>query len=316
MIPDISIIVPLYNEEKVFNSLIEELNRVIQKNHEIKFEVILIDDGSSDDTCQLMSSQALLDSRYIALSLSRNFGHQIAVSAGLKYASATKGCFIIDGDLQDPPELVYDFYSKFLEGYDVVYGVRKKRKEGIIKKAMYKIFYKFLSSISDIKLPVDSGDFSFISTRVKDIMINMPEESRYLRGMRAWVGFKQYSFEYERSKREAGESKYSFKLLLKLAYNGIFNFSSFPIKFITNLGLLTLIIAGSFLVFTFIKKLFYGSVPSGFTSLAALIVMFGSIQLICIGVIGEYVIRIFYQSKERPMFLVDFIIQNKERRNG
>lgn len=313
---DISIIIPLYNEEQVFHSLINELNRVINIDKFIRFEIILIDDGSSDNTKSLMTELALKDENYIAVSLSRNFGHQMAVSAGLRYSNSSKGCFIIDGDLQDPPELVHDFYKKLLEGYDVIYGVRKKRKEGIIKKVLYKFFYLFLTSIAEVKLPIDSGDFSLISTRVKDTINKMPEESRYLRGMRAWIGFKQYAFEYERQKREAGTSKYSFKMLFQLAYNGIFNFSSFPIKFITNTGILILLISTFYLCYTFVKKLYFGSVPSGFTSLATLIIMFGSIQMISIGIIGEYIIRIFYQSKNRPLFLVDYIIKDKQKKNG
>lgn len=313
---DISIIVPLFNEEKVFHLLIKEIDRVIEIDNSIRFEVILVDDGSSDNTKALMTELALNKSNYIALSLSRNFGHQIAVSAGLSYSSCTKACFIIDGDLQDPPELVYRFYEKMQEGFDVVYGVRKKRKEVFYKKILYKLFYLFLTSIAEVKLPLDSGDYSLISKRVKDAIINMPEESRYLRGMRAWIGFKQYAFEYERQKREAGESKYSFKMLFQLAYNGIFNFSSFPIKFITNSGILILFLSVLYLIYTFIKKVYFGSVPSGFMSLAALIIMFGSIQMISIGIIGEYIIRIFYQSKSRPLFVVDFIIKNKEKFNG
>lgn len=313
---DISIIVPLFNEEKVFHLLIKEIDRVIEIDNTIRFEVILVDDGSSDNTKALMTELALNKSNYIALSLSRNFGHQIAVSAGLSYSSCTKACFIIDGDLQDPPELVYRFYEKMQEGFDVVYGVRKKRKEVFYKKMLYKLFYLFLTSIAEVKLPLDSGDYSLISKRVKDAINNMPEESRYLRGMRAWVGFKQYAFEYERQKREAGESKYSFKMLFQLAYNGIFNFSSFPIKFITNSGILILVLSALYLIYTFIKKVYFGSVPSGFMSLAALIIMFGSIQMISIGIIGEYIIRIFYQSKSRPLFVVDFIIKNKEKFNG
>lgn len=312
---EISILVPLYNEEKVFNSLILRLKNVLDETSFV-CSVYLINDGSYDKTYNLINEICAIDNRFIGIHLSKNFGHQHAVAAGLSICDGTKGAMIIDGDLQDPPELVYRFYEKMQEGFDVVYGVRKKRKEVFYKKILYKLFYLFLTSIAEVKLPLDSGDYSLISKRVKDAIINMPEESRYLRGMRAWIGFKQYAFEYERQKREAGESKYSFKMLFQLAYNGIFNFSSFPIKFITNSGILILFLSVLYLIYTFIKKVYFGSVPSGFMSLAALIIMFGSIQMISIGIIGEYIIRIFYQSKSRPLFVVDFIIKNKEKFNG
>ncbi len=225
--PQISIVAPLYNESETFPLLVSRLNALMD-SLDLTIEVLLIDDGSKDGTATLMRQLALLDGRYHCVFLSRNHGHQLALSAGIASARATEALFIIDGDLQDPPELLPEFYKEYKAGNDVVYAVRRKRKESAFKKAAYFLFYRILKSISYVEIPLDSGDFALISRRVADVLIKMPEESRYLRGMRSWVGFNQKSIVYERDERAAGESKYSLKMLFKLAYNGIFNFSEFP----------------------------------------------------------------------------------------
>ena len=278
----------------------------------LRIEVVLVDDGSKDSTPLLMSQLALSDNRYQAVFLSRNHGHQLTLTAGLSRVRGKEGVMIIDGDLQDPPELLRDYYAKFKEGFDIVYAVRKKRKENIFKRSAYFVFYRILEKISYIKIPLDSGDFSFISRRVVDIMNAMPEESRYLRGMRTWVGFRQYGMEYERSERNAGESKYSFVQLIKLAQNGIFNFSEFPIKAITVIGFFTILISLSYFVYTLIQKILYHNVPKGFTGLLFAIILFSGVQLISIGVLGEYILRIFFQVKGRPLFIIKNTIIDKE----
>lgn len=270
----------------------------------LSIEVVLIDDGSRDGTADMMRQVALTDKRYHCVFLSRNHGHQLALSAGISAALGSEALFIIDGDLQDPPELLHDFYKKLKEGNDVVYAVRQKRKEGAIKKAGYFLFYRMLKSISYIDIPLDSGDFALVSRRVIEVMKKMPEESRYLRGMRSWVGFKQVGLPYERDERAAGESKYSFKQLFRLAYNGIFNFSEFPIKFMTNMGGLSILIALVYFVTVLIKKIFFTQVIEGFTSLLFVIILFSGVQLFALGIIGEYVLRIFFQSKQRPLFII------------
>ncbi|GAB3250468.1 glycosyltransferase family 2 protein [Larkinella harenae] len=279
----------------------------------LSIEVVLIDDGSRDNTAQLMQQLALTDDRYHCVFLARNYGHQIALTAGMAAAKGTEALFIIDGDLQDPPELLNEFYAKFQEGYDVVYAVRKKRKEGFFKKTAYFMFYRFMKSISYVDIPLDSGDFSLISRRVANVLNQMPEESRFIRGMRSWIGFKQIGVEYERDARVAGEAKYTFKMLRRLAYNGIFNFSEFPIKFVTNLGMFSIGIAFLYFIQTIIKKYFFGGVPEGFTALLFTIILFGGIQLIGLGLIGEYVLRIFFQSKGRPLYIIRETIRKKER---
>lgn len=310
--PQISIVAPLYNETESFPHLVARLNAVMEAMP-FGIEVVLIDDGSRDDTAVQMQQLALADSRYHCVFLSRNYGHQIALTAGMASARGTEALFIIDGDLQDPPELLAEFYSKLQEGYDVVYAVRKKRKENWFKRIAYSTFYRLMRSISYVEIPLDSGDFSLISRRVADVLSQMPEESRFIRGMRSWIGFKQVGVEYERDARLAGESKYSFKMLRKLAYNGIFNFSEYPIKLVTRLGMITFGVAMLYLIQTLVKKFVYGDVPQGFTALLFVIVLFSGVQLIALGMIGEYVLRIFFQTKGRPLYVVREIIRRQER---
>lgn len=299
----VSIVAPLYNEQATFPHLVKRLNALMDTS-DLDIDVVLVDDGSRDQTAVLMSDLALNDPRYHAVFLSRNYGHQTALTAGLAVARGTEAVMVIDGDLQDPPELVTSFFAKLKEGYDVVYAIRQKRKEGIVKRSAYFLFYRFLASISSIKIPLDSGDFAMMSRRVVDVMNSMPEESRYLRGMRSWIGFKQVGMPYERDERIAGEAKYSFKMLWRLAYNGIFNFSEYPIKFITNLGIWTIGFAVVYLVYNLIRKFLYEDVPQGFTATIFLITLFSGVQLIALGIIGEYVLRIFFQVKGRPLFII------------
>ncbi|MFD2933551.1 glycosyltransferase family 2 protein [Spirosoma flavum] len=310
--PQISIIAPLYNETESLPRLITRLNAVMDKSP-LTIEVVLIDDGSRDNTAVLMQQLALTDRRYQCIFLSRNYGHQIALTAGIASACGTEALFIIDGDLQDPPELLTEFYQKYQEGYDVVYAVRKKRKESLFKRMAYSLFYRLIRSISYVDLPLDSGDFSLISRRVADILKQMPEESRFIRGMRSWIGFRQIGVEYERDARLDGESKYSFGMLQRLAYNGIFNFSEYPVKIITRMGMVTISIAAIYLIQTLIKRFVYHDVPQGFTALLFVIVLFSGVQLIALGLIGEYVLRIFFQAKGRPLYVIREVIRQQQR---
>lgn len=313
MHPQVNLVVPLYNEESVFAQLITRLCEVMDAS-DLRIEVILVNDGSSDETANLMRQLSLEDPRFQSVFLSRNFGHQLALTAGLSFVNATDAVMVIDGDLQDPPELLTEFYSYYKKGYDVVYAVRKKRKEGFLKKAAYKAFYRFMKRVSYIDIPLDSGDFSLISRRVVDQLNAMPEESRFIRGMRSWIGYEQIGVEYERDERQAGESKYSLKLLMNLAFNGIFNFSEYPIKFVTRLGMLIMTFSGFYFIHVLFKKLIYNSTPEGFTALLFTIIAFGGIQLFAIGLIGEYVLRIFFQVKKRPLFIIkERIAEGKEK---
>lgn len=305
MTPQISIVVPLYNEEAGFNTLVNRLNALMD-SFQASIEVIFVNDGSKDTTPILMHQLALTDKRYQGVFLSRNFGHQFALTAGLSCVRATEGVMVIDGDLQDPPELLEKFYQNFKEGIDISYGVRTMRAdEGWFKRVTSSYFYKVQSKFSNISIPSNSGDFCFMSRAALDVLNKMPEESRFIRGMRAWIGFKQAPVPFDRQERAAGETKYPFKKMLKFAMNGIFNFSETPIRLITYLGLGATTISLMYLGYTLYKKYYLqDAVSSGFSGLLFAIILFSGVQLISLGIIGEYVLRIFFQSKQRPLFII------------
>ncbi len=315
MAAEINILIPLFNEEKVFSLLISRITELLDRSA-LAITVILVDDGSTDATPFLMRELSLNDERFSSVFLSRNFGHQMALTAALTRVDATEAVMLIDGDLQDPPELLEELYLLYKEGYDVVYAIRESRKEGFFKVLLYKLYYRLQKKISATPIPIDAGDFSLISRRVVDIMNDMPEESRYLRGMRSWVGFKQIGYKYSRPDRQAGTTQYSFRQLFKLALNGIFNFSEFPIKFISFLGISTIAISVLYFIITLVKRFTSDYVPDGFTALVFLIILFGGVQLISIGILGEYIIRVFFQVKKRPLFIIkETIIDKKEIKN-
>jgi len=305
---DISIVVPLYNEEQVFSQLAKRLTDVMD-SVPFSCEVVMVNDGSPDKTADLLEDLCHKDTRFTGVLLSRNHGHQLAVTAGLAHTRGRQGVMVIDGDLQDPPELVTEFHNLLMQGYDVIYAVRKNRKERIIKRFAYWIYYRLQKKISNFNIPIDSGDFSMLSRRVVDHMNNMPEQSRYLRGMRSWIGFKQTGYEYNRDERQAGETKYSWKKLFELAFNGIFNFSDFPVRVITRLGFFTILLSLLYLCYIIVRKVVFDDVPQGFTATLMAIILFSGVQLISLGLIGEYVLRIYNQVRNRPLFIVDKLLQ-------
>jgi dolichol-phosphate mannosyltransferase len=302
--PQVSFVIPVYNEESNLPMLADRLVKIMDQSP-ISLEAVLVDDGSRDNSRTMLQQLALSDPRFHVVLLSRNHGHQLALTAGLSVARGSEGVFVLDGDLQDPPELLDTFYAKFQEGYDVVYAVREKRKEVFYKRFAYFIFYRILKKIANIEIPLDSGDFSFMSRRVVNVLNKMPEESRFIRGMRTWIGFKQIGIAYDRQERASGDSKYSFSKLVQLALNGIYNFSEFPIKFVTSIGGFAIISSVIYLIFVVVKKMFFDQVIEGFTALLFVIILFGGIQLMAIGVLGEYILRIFFQSKSRPNFIIE-----------
>jgi dolichol-phosphate mannosyltransferase len=268
-----------------------------------------VDDGSTDATAAKMRNYSELYYWCKSVFLSRNFGHQLALSAGLSQVDeSTRAVFLLDGDLQDPPELYTDFYNLLKNGYDVVYGVRKKRKETRFKIFLYWLYYRILNYLSDVRIPLDSGDFSMLSYRVVKLLNAMPEKSRYLRGMRAWLGFKQIGFEYERDARKLGEAKYDFKMLFRLGYDGIFNFSGKPLKILTNLGLLLISLAFLYIVYLIYSYFVYNNLPTGFTSLIVFMFLMNGFIIFGIGILGEYLFRIFTQAQNRPMFLIKDVV--------
>lgn len=297
----LSLVIPIFNEEDNIPLLFERVVGSL-KSWTDNFEIIAVNDGSSDSTLELLLQCHEKDQRFKVLDLSRNFGHQAAILAGMTEA---EGDFIavIDGDLQDPPEILEQFYNKAIEGYDVVYAIRKKRKEGWIKKTMYFLFYRFLDRITNIKIPLDSGDFGLISRRVRDEILNATEHSLFIRGIRSWVGFKQTGLEYERDKRNAGEPKFTFKKLFKLAYNGVFSFSDFPVRILTTIGFYLILVSIGYTIYSLVRY-YQGNAPTGFTTLAIAIFFFGSVQIFTVGIVGEYVLRTYNESRNRPIYIV------------
>ena len=305
--PQVSIVIPLYNEEKSFARLVERITALLNATP-LRVQVVVVNDGSKDNTPLLMQMLSEKDARFRSVFLSRNHGHQLAVSAGMFYASACEAVMIIDGDLQDPPELLGGFYDKIREGYDVVYAIRKSRKENFAMKMAYWAYYRLQRMVSNFNIPIDSGDFCMITKRVRDIMVSMPEESRYLRGMRSWVGFRQFGYEYDRDKREAGESKYSMRKLLELGFNGIFNFTRFPVKMMYRLGFLSILMSILYICYLLYLKFTGDTLPQGYITLIFSVSFFSGVQLISLGLIGEYVFRTYNQVRQRPLFIVDKIL--------
>ena len=315
-IRQITLLIPLYNEEAVLDTLFTRL-LALKTTALPQLHFLFVDDGSNDGTAASIHRFSIGRNDVSALFLSRNFGHARAITAGLSHVGDdADAVFILDGDLQDPPELLSAFLEKMQEGYDVVYGIRNKRKEGWFKRCAYHIYYRLLRKTAHISIPLDAGDFSLVSRRVLNHLRSMPEESRYLRGMRSWVGFAQTGLTYERQARSGGNSKYSFAQLLRLAGNGLFNFSELPVRFIGLMGMLAVFPSLIYLLVTLYKKLVYGTVPEGFTALIFAIVLFSGVQLLSLAIIGEYVLRIFFQVKQRPLFLVKSKIINGKPADG
>jgi dolichol-phosphate mannosyltransferase len=301
-----TIVIPVFNEEKTIPELYRRLTAVMKGTKE-NYEIIFIDDGSKDMSLGLIQSLRTKDEHIKCISLSRNFGHQVAISAGISYSNGS-ATILMDGDLQDPPEVIPSLIKKWEEGFEVVYAVRKKRKENILKRVLYRLFYLILSRLSYIAIPLDSGDFSVLDKKVVELFNTMPEKNRFIRGIRAWVGFNQTGITYERDSRFAGKPKYSLGKLIGLALDGIVSFSYRPLKFATQAGFF--ISSLSFLggIFYFLYWLIRGDAPKGFTTLAILILLLAGIQLIVIGIMGEYMGRIHEEVKNRPLFIVKELI--------
>lgn len=299
----LSIVVPVYNEQEVIDETFKRLAEVF-KDYFMDVEYIFINDGSRDDTYFKLSEISRKNSGVRIINFARNFGHQIAITAGMDYAKGD-AVVIIDADLQDPPEVILRMVEKWQEGFEVVYGKRLHREgETFFKKFTAKMFYRFLDSMTDVKLPVDVGDFRLIDRKVCDAMKCLPERSRYVRGLVSWVGFKQTSVEYRREKRFAGETKYPLKKMIKLAGDGIFSFSYKPLKLATFAGMLVSALSFIYLIIVLIQKFVKNDVASGWASSMAVSLFFNGIMLIVIGIMGEYVGRIYEEVKARPLYIV------------
>ncbi len=299
----ISIVVPVYNSSNFLPNLLEAIE-VERINSTWDLEVLLIDDGSKDNSYEKIIE---LSSEYAyikGIKLARNFGHQIAVKTGLSYCTGDYVA-VIDDDLQDPPSLLPYFFSFLDDGNDVAYGVRKKRKESFIKKMSYSLFYRILKKLSNTKIQIDSGDFCVMKKIVVQNMLKLQEKNPFLRGIRAWVGFKQVGVEYERHARFQGESGYTLRKLFKIALDGIFSFSNVPIRLITILGTIGLLFAIMYSSGILYQNLMHNIKVKGYTSLVILLSFFSSLILICIGIIGEYIVRIYDEVRNRPYTIIE-----------
>lgn len=305
----LSVVIPCYNETAVLPLLHERLTTVLPALGP-EWEVVFVDDGSTDDTWQRLVELDDPEGRFRAVGLSRNFGHQTAVAAGLAHARGDVVA-VLDADLQDPPELLGECLKSWRDGDDVVYLVRQKRKEGWLKRSLYSAFYRLLDRFSAISIPRDSGDFCLMDRRVVDVIVSMPERHLFLRGLRAWTGFRQRALPYERPARVAGETKYPFFKLVGLATDGLFSFSIVPLRLATWFGLLSVLLASGWGLFVLAWRVlgfsFLGHTAAelpGWSGGVLLAILFGSIQLMFLGIVGEYVGRIYEETKGRPRWVV------------
>jgi dolichol-phosphate mannosyltransferase len=300
----ISIVVPCHNEELVVAELHSRLRSTMMTLPNFDFEILFVDDGSRDSTREIIQNLVELNSDVKLLVLSRNFGHQLAVSAGIDYSNGD-AIVLIDADLQDPPEVITSMVEKWTQGADVVYGVRTKRKgESLLKKSTAKYFYRLLRLLSGTDIPADTGDFRLISRRVADVLKDMPERDRFLRGMVSWTGFNQVGLPYERDSRFAGKTKYSMKKMITFAADAIFSFSTAPLRLAVLLGLLTSLLAFAGIVSAVYGRLFTDQWVEGWTFTIITIFFMGGIQLVTIGILGEYLGRLYLSSKARPLYVV------------
>lgn len=308
----ISVVVPMYYEEAVVEECYKRTKAVLNSLENYEHEIIFVNDGSTDNTLPLLEEIAKNDTNVKVISFSRNFGHQAAVTAGLKYT--TGDCtMIIDSDMQDPPELLTDMLKLWEEGNEVIYAKRKTRKgESKFKLFTAKMFYKVLNGLSDVEIPKDTGDFRLADKKVIEVINSLPEHNKFLRGLFSWVGFKQVPFEYERQERFAGKTKYPLKKMLKLAGDGILSFSTKPLRIIGGLGVISIFISIILLIYTLISYIFASDIEAGWTSMMVAITFFAGVQLVSIWMMSEYIARIYDDTKKRPEYIINKKINIEE----
>lgn len=316
---DISVIIPLYNEEPnvlvLYSRLKQALSELVNDG---AYEIIFINDGSKDKTRLIMQSLAEKDESVVFINLSRNFGHQVAISAGIDICRGD-AVVIMDGDLQDPPELIAELYSKFKEGYNVVYAQRVARQgEDWFKKKTAEWFYKTIKKITEIDIPLNTGDFRIIDKSVVKALRNMPEKDKFLRGQIAWLGFKQANITYDRHPRNSGKSGFSLKKMINFAMDGVTSFSDWPLKLATMAGFITSLISLFLIGYAIYSRFIGEEFVKGWTSLMISVTFIGGVQLLCIGIIGEYIIRLINNIRNRPLYIVEstnVVERNKEKEN-
>ena len=304
-IDTLSIVVPVFNEEETINETVRRL-KIVQNSisNYLKIDIVFVDDGSVDRTLQILREIANIDPSCKIISFSRNFGHQIAITAGID-SCVSDYVAIIDADLQDPPELIVQMYAMAKKGYDVVYGKRRKRAgETIFKRVTAALFYRILSYFCEINIPTDTGDFRLMSKRSVDEFKKLKEKHRFVRGMVPWVGFKSIACEYDRAERFAGETKYPLRKMIAFAANAIFSFSKRPLTIATSIGFVSILIGMIWACYLLYLKLFTNIPIEGMTAILITIIFFAEIQILLIGLMGEYIARIFEEVKGRPLYVV------------
>ena len=298
-----SIVVPVYNEEEVARESYKRLKNVMDSTGEA-YELIFVNDGSRDKTEEIITEICAEDPNVRLINFSRNFGHQTAITAGMDNSSG-QAIVVIDADLQDPPEVILEMIEKWKEGYDVVYGQRAKRKgETVFKKLTAKMFYRFLRSMTSVDIPVDTGDFRLIDRKVCDVMSSLTEKNRYVRGLVSWVGFRQTAVTYVREERFAGETKYPLKKMLKFAMDAITTFSYKPLKLSIYIGFIVALASFLYLLVVLYLRLFTDAAVAGWASTLAVSLIFNGVTLMMLGIIGEYIGRIYDEVKNRPLYII------------
>ena len=302
----ISVVIPMYYEEEVAQICYDRVSSVLEKlKKEYDYEIIFVNDGSKDKTLSILKDIASKDDKVKIISFSRNFGHQAAVTAGIKYVTGD-AIVIMDADLQDPPELIPDMLKLWEDGNEVIYGKRNTRKgESAFKLLTAKMFYSFLNAMSEVEIPKNTGDFRLVDRSVIDVINNLPEHNKFLRGLFSWVGFEQKEFLYDRPKRELGETKYPLKKMLKLAKDGIISFSTKPLKIVGGLGIISILLSIAILVYSILSyALNWNHLAPGWTSIMVCVTFFAGIQLFSLWIMSEYISRIYDESKGRPEYII------------
>lgn len=313
--PVLSVVTPCYNEVEGLPLFVERLRPVLDEAVEGSYEVIFVDDGSTDGSAGLLDELAESEPRFRVLHLSRNFGHQAALSAGLDVARG-EAVVLMDSDLQDPPEVIPAFVREWRAGADVAYGVRSQRKEGALKRAAYALFYRSMRLMADVEIPLEAGDFCLMDRRVVEVVVRLPERDRFLRGLRAWAGFRQVGVPFPRGERSAGEAKYTFRKLVSLALSGYLGFSILPLRLASLLGLLSAAVGFLMALWVIAVKIAGVTAPQGWASSIAVELLSSGVQLLVLGVIGEYLGRIYGEVRRRPTYVVREDVGFPEGRSG
>lgn len=302
----ISIVIPVYNEEKILEISYKKIKSILENIDQYDYEIIFVNDGSKDQTLSILELISKENNKIKILSFSRNFGQEAALTAGLKCVTGD-AIVIIDADLQDPPELIPEMLKLWEQGNEVVYGKRKRRKgESAFKLLSAKMFYKTLNALSDVEIPKDTGDFRLVDKKVVEVINSMPEHNKFIRGLFSWVGFKQYAYEYKRNERIAGNSKYPFKKMWKLATDGIVSFSTKPLKIVGGIGILTIILSICILIYSLVSfALKLNNLIPGWTSIMVAITLFSGVQLLSIYIMSGYISRIYDETRKRPEYIID-----------